>query len=398
MKRYLILLFIYSGLFGNGMVNAQWKTEKVPTRNNLNAVSVTSGTNLWIAGNKGTILSKSNGTWTEFQKTTAEDLRSIFMTSETNGWAVGDNGTIIHYDGKTWKAITPLTDHDLSSVFFKDQDNGIAVGDNGTILIFHKGTWSAMNNDIRGDLFAGIYFKDDVWLGGGLECVNFAIKRMSFSNKGLAPVSNFDLYASINSICILSPDNGWAAGSPGVLLHFDGNQWEQALTDEKFSSLRSLCFSDENTGISVGYGGTILCYSDKKWTKEKSNTTRTLNGTAIKENIFYAVGDSGTVITKTLPKKDIDTKNSEQLADNIEVYPNPCDDILKVKISGEDVYPKVTISVTNSNGQIFLKNEILNWYGDQEISVATSSLKNGLYSIQADIGGKILKNKLIILH
>ncbi|MBK7710161.1 MAG: hypothetical protein IPJ37_03760 [Bacteroidales bacterium] len=66
-------------------------------------------------------------------------------------------------------------------------------------------------------------------------------------------------------------------------------------------------FQDGNTGISVDMVVLSCVILTKKWTKEKSNTTRTLNGTAIKENIFYAVGDSGTVITKTC-QKDIDTK------------------------------------------------------------------------------------------
>jgi len=168
--------------------------------------------------------------------------------------------------------------------------------------------------------------------------------------------------------------------------------------NDEISSLRSVFFSDENKGISAGYGGTLLIYSADKWTRENPGTTRNLNGTAITGNTYYAVGDGGTIISKNLGNKDITGNNPEDMAEKIEAYPNPCDETLNFKIPGGGLYPKVKVSVTNANGQVFLQKEYSNLDGDQENQIFTSGLKNGLYFLQADTGSEIFKTKVIVLH
>ena len=398
MNKYLIFFLISSLQLSHGIVEAQWKLEKSPTGDNLNAISFTAGSTGWIVGNRGTILSRTDKEWVEIQKPTTENLRSIYMLDKTNGWAVGDNGTIIHYDGTNWKSYPCPTAKDLLSVFFKDPDNGIAVGELGTILIYHRGLWSVMKNNIKGDLFTGFFNNDDVWIGGGLECIDFAIRKMSYGSGVMSPVTDYKSMGAINSICLLSPDNGWAVGSPGILLHFDGIQWEKAVINDEISSLRSVFFSDEKKGISAGYGGTLLVYSADKWTREKSGTTRNLNGTAITGNTYYAVGDAGTIISGNPGNKDITGNNTEEMTEKIEAYPNPCDEIISFKIPGENLFPKMKVSVTNSNGQVFLQKEYSNLDGNQENQIFTSGLKNGLYFLQADTGSELFKTKIIVLH
>ena len=119
---------------------------------------------------------------------------------------------------------------------------------------------------------------------------------------------------------------------------------------------------------------------------------------AITGNTYYAVGDAGTIISGNPGNKDITGNNSEDMTEKIEAYPNPCDEIINFKIPGENLFPKMKVSVTNSNGQVFLQKEYSNLDGNQENQIFTSGLKNGLYFLQADTGSEIFKTKIIVLH
>ncbi len=211
----------------------------------------------------------NGGKWEEYQRLTNEDLNSVLMIGKDDGWAVGDNGTIIHFNERNGSLFDSPTRNDLLSVSFKDTENGIATGDLGTILIFKNGRWNQLEGEVHGSLFSAFYEKDELWIGGGLECVNLPIIKMNTNKKEETFINQFYPFASIKSIMFIKPANGWAVGSPSTILHFDGQQWEKAEISDDYSSLNSVFFSDENNGISVGFGGSVLIYSESMWTKEK---------------------------------------------------------------------------------------------------------------------------------
>ncbi len=397
MYRKLYLLFLSAGLCGFGTIQAQWIQEKSPTRDNLNAISLTANNSCWIVGDHGTILYKKFGEWKIYQGPTDENLHSVFMITEINGWAVGDNGTIIQYDGRKWKSFESPTKMNLLSVYFKDAENGIAVGEFGTILTYMKGTWNVVLDEYRGDFFTAFMGKDDTWIGGGLECVNVPIMKMDF-DANLAPIDKFNSLATISGLFLLDSYNGWAVGSPSILLHYDGNRWEKSLLDYKFPSLKSVFFIDKNNGISVGYGGTILVFSGDQWNKEKSITTQNLMGTSINENSFYAVGDSGTILIKYMATNDILPSLTEQNIEGIEVFPNPCDGFLNLRLLDKKVNDMARISIINSNGQVMMQKKLNHWNGYLTDQITTSEFKSGLYFMQVISADKITTVKFIIAH
>jgi photosystem II stability/assembly factor-like uncharacterized protein len=395
-KKLFSILFIL-GLLSPATIQAQWSVERCPTRNNLNAISLSASRTGWIVGDKGTILFRKNNIWYEYQNITSKNLYSIFMLNENNGWAVGANGTIIHFDGQNWKQVVSPTKKDLFSVYFKDSENGIAVGESGTIISYKNSTWTSFGKSIRGDLFSVFYQNGDAWIGGGLECVKVPIMKME-TRTGLTLINNYDSYATIHNIFFLDQYNGWAVGSPSTLLHFDGTIWEKSVIDERFASLKSVFFSDENNGICVGYAGTIMVYSDNRWSKEFSLSNKDLRATVIQDEKYYAVGDSGTILSKKLLIDKKELKSREQGVERIEVYPNPCNQILNVKLIGSSNEATCKFTLTNSTGQVVVQKDLNGWDGNLIFPVITSGLANGVYSLQITSGNKTANTKFIIMH
>lgn len=383
-KTVLCLLFV-AGFLNVAMVNGQWNLEKCPTKNNLNAVCFANNYSGWIAGDKGTLLFRSGSGWRIFDTPTEENLYDLAIIDKNDCWAVGAKGTIIHFDGQNWETVDSPTNKDLFSVSFKDSKNGMAVGALGTILIYTDGTWKMSDNEIRGNLYTVIFEKDNSWIGGGLECVSVPIMQLT-NTKGQLSVNSYKSYSYINSLTFSGPENGWAVGSPSTLLHYNGKTWEKPSTDNKFSSLKSISFLDENNGVSVGYGGTILVFKNNKWISETAPTNQNLNGVTVSDNNYYVVGNNGTIITKDLKTNTNSPVKIREASREIQVYPNPCDEILNIIIPFENENTPVWITISNTDGQIVLKKQLMDVSKEINNTIVTKSLKNGLYLLQTRIG------------
>jgi hypothetical protein len=208
----------------------------------------------------------------------------------------------------------------------------------------------------------------------------------------------FDPLATIKSIILMGQTDGWAAGSPSILIHFDGDQWNRASTNDDYSSLNSIFFSEENNGISAGYGGTVLIFSDNVWVKQKTITSQNLNGATIAKSNYFAVGDSGTIIHMNLASHNIETDFSKNNLEKIQVYPNPCDDFLNIVIPCDYDDLAVTVSVRNLSGEIIMQRELRSRTISLTYPLITKDFVNGLYLVSTTIGDKTTSNKFIVRH
>lgn len=393
--KYLILIFTWITSIETSQ--SQWNIEKCPTKNNLKAISFSDINSGWIVGEKGTMLYISGNEWKEYQGFTSENLNSVIMINKNNGWAVGDNGIIVHYNGENWEYYDSPTKNDLFSVCFQNSENGIAVGNFGTILIYKNGVWNLSETGIRGNLYSTVYRKDEVWLGGGLECVTVPLMKMEISKNENSLINSFDSYGTIKSIVFPDPEDGWAVGSPSIMLHFDGNQWERTSVNENYSSLNTVFFSEKNNGISVGYGGTILIYSGNAWTKEEIMSSQNLNGAIIIKNKYFAVGDSGTILQMD-KASDMMAAGIDKNKKNIQVYPNPCDELLNVVMHSDYDDSGVSFSIYNFSGKIIMQKELRSGTRSITYPLITRDLEDGLYMIKITIGDETAVNKFIIKH
>lgn len=176
--------------------NNQWQRYNVSpsTMYDFNAVTCSSATDCWVAGN-GEKLYRWNGTaWTEYTGAsfngTSVALTTVTCVSATDCWVgtgnkdvyhwdgvnwsfsddlsevpnsiacVGTNfcivvakdGNIYKWDGASWSTMSSGTTRDLNSVSCPSSSMCIAVGENGKILKMTGSTWSSESSPISQDL------------------------------------------------------------------------------------------------------------------------------------------------------------------------------------------------------------------------------------------------------
>lgn len=400
MIKRVFLFLIITLFFQSEKIFAQWIVEQSPLRSNLNSISLSNKNSGWIVGDNGSILYKVKNYWIDYSHDMSleEDLNCVFMTDKDNGWIVGSRGIILHFNGGNWNRVSSPTRKDLYAVSFSDPDHGIAVGSKGTILIYENSSWSLVEKEIRADLLTVSAGNNFSFLAGGLECVTVPIIKMLNDGKNTIENCLYNLI-SVNGVARSGEDEIWAVGTRGAILHFDGDEWIRNLPDNNMPTLNHISFTGDKNGICVGYSGTILLYSGQGWTKQNSGISSNLNGSAIFENGYYAVGDSGTIVSWNLIQDSLSPSGKKLPHLQIEAYPNPSDAVLSVIVPDEDSFSPRIITLSNVFGQVVYTQEIVQGNIERPYRVNTSFLNNGLYVIRAKASdGKVAVGKVIIQH
>lgn len=162
------------------------------------------------------------------------DLPGILGNSDTDIIGVGKQGVIFRYDGSTWNAMYNL-------------------GNGGETLQLVAGNWAAPDTacsggkdfeDLWGDSTGNIYLaaRNEVYLHNG-------------SNYSVEVSTAGDLYGAYGA-----GNQVFAAGKTGVVLHFDGNTWQEStdatndINDVWVSAAGNAYFSGTNAEITVYTG------------------------------------------------------------------------------------------------------------------------------------------------
>lgn len=376
----LILILVISG----ATMKSQdpWNINHCEVSDNLNSVHFYNEKTGWIVGDNGAMLYKTSNKWSVYPKITNEDIYSVFLTGKESGWAVGSKGTILMLDGKLWHHITSPTKATLYDVSFWDRDHGIAVGANGTILTYENGLWTQANPFTKGNLYTVSSGSEFTLISGGMEYGVVPLYTLDEINVS-SPESSYNTgYIAIKDVSIQPDGHAWAVGTAGALLHHNGNEWRKIKISTKAPTLNSVTFYNKADGIAVGFSGTILKYSENGWLKENSPASVTLNGSAISESAYYAVGNNGTILSKARYSNEghISGNTGSSLL-KVDAYPNPASDYLEIIIPDTDVLNASSISVISVNGNVILKDNLDAGHGGTTYEILTSKMDNGLYVI-----------------
>ena len=84
---------------------------------------------------------------------TSSDLHGVWGTSGDDIFVVGEGGTIIHYDGIDWSPIASGTSNLLRDVWGSSSADVFAVGDGGTILHGDSTGWHLMDSGTTNNLY-----------------------------------------------------------------------------------------------------------------------------------------------------------------------------------------------------------------------------------------------------
>jgi photosystem II stability/assembly factor-like uncharacterized protein len=154
---------------------ATWRTQLVPSRDELIHLDFAGDRHGWIVGDKGTILATPDGgaNWSRQRTGTNATLYHVDFDGDERGWAVGERGTILRTvnGGETWTSVSVpgVQRTTLLSVRFADDEQGWIVGRGGVILRTDDGgrTWVRQESGTKQNLYALFVNKKQNWVVGG---------------------------------------------------------------------------------------------------------------------------------------------------------------------------------------------------------------------------------------
>jgi hypothetical protein len=287
----------------------------------LNALDFASPTDGWAVGQRA-IWRWGDGVWSKAM-TAYDDLNDVAMVGASDGWAVGASGAVLHWDGERWAYIVSPTPYNLRTVSMVSASDGWAAGD--TMLHWDGRSWSRIQD--YGRYPGWITSLDalsptDAWAVGGEEhglheCLTnilhwdgeawqnwpgfptgvagcllsvamvsptdgWAVSEGGTSVMGSwsggalrwdgevwsdAPLPALPVATSLNSVYMVSADDGWIAGRNGdgpfprpLMLHWNGRQWSSVQLPATYAELSDVAFTSAAEGWAVSHNGIILHY------------------------------------------------------------------------------------------------------------------------------------------
>jgi hypothetical protein len=97
----------------------------------------------------------------------------------------------------------------------------------------------------------------------------------------------------LGSVWGSGPNDVFAVGYEGTILHYDGQSWQSVVLKTGF--LEGVWRSGPNDVFAVGIDGTLLHYDGISWLKLNARDSAHFLGMWGKGSTFYVVGTSGTI-------------------------------------------------------------------------------------------------------
>ncbi len=197
--------------------------------------------------------------WIQYEGPSDFRAKSYCRTADGQLVAVGKGGRIEEYGTDGWSEVHPFPRPRLSPVWGLSSSDLFAVGDEGQMWHWDgerlaellsptpfslQGMWGTSSSDIH---VAGSH---GIWHWDG----NSWLQTWEPWRGGVA--FGFDLWGS-------GPANIWAVGSDGVVLHYQGQQW-QRVTGLTENNLHSIWGSGPDD-IYVGGEETLLHFDGQEW-------------------------------------------------------------------------------------------------------------------------------------
>lgn len=234
--------------------NTSWSQVRSMSTDDLQGVSVISGTP-YVAGNNvgGMILHYTGTSWTRDVQGSI-GFRGVSGTGPTELWAVGEAGAIWQSDGTTWNPRGSGITSNLNGVFATDGQHAWAVGQNGALMVYN-----------------GSYFAP-------------------FSLGGSTP--------NLNAVWASSASNVIVVGNNGFIVRYDGSNW-LTMTSGTTQNLRAVYGVSATRAYAVGDNGAVVTYDGTSWTPMTGASTNLRAVWASSSSDIYVAGDLGKVLRST---------------------------------------------------------------------------------------------------
>jgi hypothetical protein len=117
-----------------------------------------------VAGQSGTVLLLSGGTWQPYAAGIEEDLTAVILFGPTSGWTVGAGGASYRLEAAGWRSIATGTTQRLRGLAAVGPANVVAVGDAGTVAHFDD-HWTLIPSGVDVTL-RDVIVAPDLWIVG----------------------------------------------------------------------------------------------------------------------------------------------------------------------------------------------------------------------------------------
>jgi len=229
----------------------------VPKPVTFAAVWGSSPTDVWLAGEAGTLLHWNGSTWSETASGTGSALRALGGTSAKDVWAAGLDGTLLHFDGSSWSA---------------KQKSGAL--------------WSPASGPNERPIYALLALPNQLWVGGS-GSRSFDGKTWTEPHHG----------SHLPTMALWGLDSSalWEVGLQGMVNRWDGHHW-QRVGGELGPNFFAVWGNTARDVWIVGSAGAIVHWGDTP-TTVPSGTTNDLHAVrGFGEKDVWAVGDQGTIL------------------------------------------------------------------------------------------------------
>ncbi|MCA9588428.1 MAG: hypothetical protein KC657_24090 [Myxococcales bacterium] len=233
----------------------------------LRAVTGTGKNDVWAVGDGASILHWNGAAWVDMTRTadaSSVDLLAVSATSPTDAWAVGKNA-IYHWQGTQWQIARDVRGYTYDAVWaFGPDDVYVASTALGRIEHWQGSEWSVVfsstlakpralwgfgPNDIwaagEGGLVhwdgaewlhvvSGAFHSLGVWgAGGTLWTAGYQSRRggVRVCNGATCDAPPISQPHWLRAIGGASPNDVWAVGDGGAIVHWNGTAWTSMTSD-----------------------------------------------------------------------------------------------------------------------------------------------------------------------
>lgn len=231
---------------------------------------------------------------------TGQTLRAVWIVAPSDVWAAGDGGTVIHYDGSAWTSVDSGTPNNLLAIWASGANN-VWIGGQKATLLHYTGSSTPTPVGVTGaqplDEYHGIWGLGltDIWLAG----YDDARGAGWWYKDGLNTWTKMDVLSTTSTLTGLwasSASNVYACGQQGSVIHYNGTT--SAVSSLSSNSLTAIWGSAPNQIYTMGNNSTLFQYGTG-WA-DKSPTAKTTNYNSVfgNETGTFIVGAAGTFLQK----------------------------------------------------------------------------------------------------
>lgn len=258
----------------------------------LNGIWGSSDTDIFVAGDNGSILHFDGTDWDSMESGTNESINSIWGSSASNVLAVGDEGIILFFDGESWNNLVPVFNASLKNAWSDKKEEFFVVGHKGSVLNGAMGSrWDIMHYSENIPSLQGVWGSSD----SNIYAVGDNGLILHYSGTYWAIIDS-RVSRQLNGIWGSTEADIYVVGADGLILHFDGTSWSE-MESGTTETLTGVWGNSTNEVYAVGENGTMLCFKGTTWFQVETGLVEHLNDVwSGKPKEVYAIGAAGSII------------------------------------------------------------------------------------------------------